>query len=147
MGGKKTKTTNTNTFAYQPNPGSADIDALRSMKAKADPNIPYLYAKLREKADNSYSNPLGSYTSPAVREAATRENGAGLAMDEAQAQQNSQNQAENINYGRQAGIAGMTAPQLVQTGGTQVTKTPKDWTQLIMGMASSAGQGAAMAGM
>lgn len=139
MGGKKQTTTQTNTYGWQASPGSADIDALRGMKAKADTSIPYLYARLRESADNSFKNPLGAYTSPAVRDAAARANSNGLGMQEAQAQQNSQNQADSVNFGRQAAVAGMTAPQLTQTGGTQVQKTPKDWMSLLTGGAGVAG--------
>jgi hypothetical protein len=147
MGSKKKTTTQSNTFAYQPGAQSADIDALRGLKAKADTSIPYQYARMRERQDNSYANPLGAYTSPAVRDAVSRNAGQGLAMDEAQAVRSSQQNADNINYGRQAGIAGMTAPQLVQTGGTQVQKTPKDWASLIMGGAQTGMQLGTMAGL
>lgn len=115
------------------------------MKAKPDSSIPYLYARLRESADNSYKNPLGAYTSPAVRDAAARANSNGLGMQEAQAVQNSQNQADSVNFGRQAAVAGMTAPQLTQTGGTQVQKTPKDWGSLLFGGQGVGGTAASLA--
>lgn len=146
MGSKKKTTTNTNTYGWQASPGSADIDALRGMKAKADTNIPYLYARMREKLGNSYNNPMGAYTSPAVRDAVSRNAGQGLALDEAQAVRASQQQADNVNYGRQAGVAAMTAPQLVQTGGTQVQKTPKDWGSLLFGGQGAGGTIASLAG-
>ena len=119
MGKRKQTTQQSNSFSYFTPPPTADVTALREMKVTADTSIPFNYAKQREEMQNSYRAPLGSYTSPAVQEALQRSAGRALAQDEAQAQMNSQAQADNINFGRQATIAGMTAPQFAQTGGTQ----------------------------
>jgi len=152
MGKRKTtqQSTQTNTYAYQTPPETADVTALRGMKAQVDPSIPYRYAKGREEYDNSWKNPLGSATSPAVREAASRVTNQRLAMDEGNTMSAAQNEADNTNFSRQAAIAGMTAPQLVQTGGTMngtTTQTGGFWSGLLqsaVGGASSAATAAAM---
>jgi hypothetical protein len=96
-----------------------EIAALKEMKATLDPTIPYNFAQQKEDFNNSYVNPLGAYTTPAVRDAAVRANNERMNVAQSQAVQGSQYNADNTNYGRTAGVAAMTAPQLVQTGGTQ----------------------------
>ncbi len=118
MGKKKNITTQENTYGHVDTPITPQIKALEAMKAKTDSSIPFNFSARRENLDNSYRNPLGSYTSPAVREAMQRNAGAGLAMQEAQAVQNSQYAADNTNFDRQALLAQMTTPKFVQTGGT-----------------------------
>ena len=127
--GKK-KTTQTNTYEYKAPPRTAEIDQLSKMKATADPSIPFTYAKMRQNNANSYMNPLGSATNPATAEAASRVTNNALAQDESQALQQSQFNADNANFGRTATVAGMTAPQLVQTGGTQ-TQSGGFWGSLL----------------
>lgn len=143
--GKK-KTTQTNTYSHVAPPETADVSALRNMKATADPSIPFQYAKMKQSMENSYRNPLGSATNPATMEAMSRATSQGLAQDQAQAQRESQFQADQANYNRQAAIAGMTAPQLVQTGGTQ-TQSGGFWSGLLqqgIGAGASLGSAALM---
>jgi hypothetical protein len=148
MGKKTTKTnqTQTNSYGWQAPPPTADVSALREMKATVNPSIPFQYAKQREALQNSYQNPLGSHTTPAVREAATRATNQAMAQDEAQANAASQFDADNQNFLRQSAIAEMTSPRLVQTGGTATGTTTQSggfWSGLLMnviGNASQAGQ-------
>lgn len=127
--GKK-KVTQTNTHSYMTPPPSADVNALREMRAVADPSIPFTYGKLRTQQANSFNNPLGSQTSAATREASNRATNQSLAMQEAQANEESQFNANNANFQRQATVAGFTQPQLVQTGGTQ-TSSGGFWSGLL----------------
>lgn len=122
------------------------------MKASADPSIPYMAGAARQELENSYNNPLGSYTSPAVHEALDRSAGQRLAMDAATATQASQREADNINYGRRAGEAAALAPQLIQTGGSssgsgtmQGTQTQSGgfWSGLLTAAIGGAAQGLA----
>lgn len=124
----KTKTTtnqqqqgsSTATYNWMPPPETADVQALRGMVSpvQVDPSISYGYASAREGLNNSYHNPLGAYTSPAVRDAANRSAGKRLAMDEAQAASASRLASQEARFGQQSYIAQLTDPRLVQTGGT-----------------------------
>lgn len=143
--GKK-KTTTTSTYDYKTRAKTADEEKLSNMKATVDPSIGYTYAKMRQNNANSYMNPLGSATNPATAEAAARVTNNALAQDESQAIQQSQFNADNANFNRTATVAGMTAPQLVQTGGTQ-TQSGGFWSGLLMnaiGAGSQVGSAALM---
>lgn len=147
MGKKKTTTnqTQTNTYGHVATPETPDIRALRDFKAVKDPSIPFQYGRRREFIDNSYKNPLGAATSPATRDAADRAVHQALSMDEAQANAESQYNADNQNFLRQSAIAEMTAPKFVQTGGTATGQTVQQggfWSGLLqsaVGQAAGAG--------
>jgi hypothetical protein len=122
---KKEKTTNT--VAWSPNPGSPDIDALRTQANKSvDYSTPVrnAYARAKSNLDRSYTNPLGAYTTAGVRDAAKRtqtsdlNQSMGLDLSNA-AQQNSAGQ-----YARYSDIAHLTAPQMYNSGGTRTTSDP-----------------------
>lgn len=145
MGKQKTK--QTVTHAWKAPPETADVSALREMKATADPSIPFQYSKARQNYANTFANPLGSYTSPSTKEAAARVTNQALAQDEAQALEQSQFNANNANFGRQATVAQMTAPTLVNTGGTQ-TQSGGFWSGLLqqgIGAGAQLGSAALMA--
>ena len=118
MGKQKAASQTTSTYNYAPPVQSADIDALRTMKASTNPSIPFEYAKRREMVDNEWSNPFGAAGSPAAQAAARRVTNNSLAQDEAQATAESQYNADQQNYARASGVAELTRPQLVQTAGT-----------------------------
>jgi hypothetical protein len=125
MGKKKTKTTSTNTYGWQQNPGSADQDAYRASINSAydtpDASIPFAFNNARESVKNRYSNPFGADYSPEVADAA-RYSGMNE-LNQAQGQAVRED-AFNRKQGKTAalgGLAQMTGPQLVQTGGTQNT--------------------------
>lgn len=142
MGKRKTTTTQQNTYGHIDTPITPQMQALQAMKAKADPNIPYYAATERKRLENSYSNPFGSYTPPAVQEALRRNTSQGLAQQEAQAMAESQFNADNANFNRQAMVAQMTQPKFVQTGGTSTqTQSGGFWGDLLLG--GTQGSGAA----
>lgn len=89
------------------------------MKATTDPTIPFRAAKQRQAMTQSYQNPFGSASTPATMEAMGRATNQAMDQQEAAETAASQFQADQSNFARQATIAGMTAPRLVQTGGTQ----------------------------
>lgn len=125
MGKKKAEENKTfnNTFDYKTAPVTPQTQAVFDMKAAKDPTIPYRYANMKKDYENSFNNPLGAYTTPAVREAANRSFGQHLAMDEAQANQKAQFNADNTNYARAVTEAQMTAPQLIQSRGNSTATT------------------------
>lgn len=130
----KTKSQTTNTYGYQPGAQSADIDALRGMKATVDPSIPYFFAQRRKDLEGSYNNPYGASTTPAVRDNAMRAASRGLDQAQGQAMSEAQYNADNSNFQRQGVIAGMTAPQLVQTGGSSTGTQTSGPTPLGLGL-------------
>lgn len=141
MGKKKTK--QTNTYEYKAPPNTADVSALREIKAVKNPSIPYEYARIKEQSENSYKNPLGAHTSAATRDAAGRAMSRSLSQSESQANAASEFDVNNQNFNRQAVIAGMTNPQLIQTGGT-TTQSGGFWSNLLMsGIGAGAGIGQA----
>jgi hypothetical protein len=158
LGTKKTKVNQTqtnqftNTYGWQTPPETADVTALRGQKATLDPSIPYRYANMKEEFANTYKNPFGAYTTPAVRDAATRSNNERLSMAQGQAMAEGHYAADNMNFARQAAIAEMTAPRMVQTGGTSngtvngtTTQSGGFWSGLITQAVGGAATGAGMA--
>lgn len=113
-------------------PDTPATTALQGMvKQGSDPSIPYAFAQRRQDVANSFQNPLGAYTTPAVRDAANRVTGEKLAMDESTAMQASKLAGDEAAFGRQATVAGLTSPRLVQTGGTSSGTSTADpgWGQ------------------
>ena len=122
MGKKKTTTTQTsnNTYGWQTPPTTPAVQELQTMVQKgSDPSIPYFFAQQREDLDNSFQNPLGAYTTSAVRDAASRTANERFGMAQSEAIKASNYSSNNQAFGQQSTIAGLTSPQLVQTGGTQ----------------------------
>ncbi len=115
---QQTQQTQANTYGYVDTPVTPQIQAVVDMKASTDPTIPYRYAAQRQQLADSYNNPFGAATSPAVRDAAARVTNQRLAMDEGQATAESQYNADQQNYARALTGAQLTAPKFVQTGGT-----------------------------
>lgn len=138
MGSKTTTKTNqtqsgtqTNTLGWSPNPGSADINTLRGMVAnpnEIDPTIAYNTAARRRDYNNTFKNPLGSYTTPAAREAAERSASRNMGIEEAVMASGARAAAQERAFGQQAHVAGMTAPVAYNsssssTGNLQGTST------------------------
>jgi hypothetical protein len=150
IGKKKTTTQQqqTNTYQYLTPPTTPAVTELQGMVQKgSDPSIPFHFAQQREDLANSYMNPLGAATSPAVRDAANRVAGQRLGMAEQEAIKASNFNANNQAFGQQSTIAGLTSPQLVQTGGTSSgtqTQSGGFWSGLLMqGINAGASVGAA----
>lgn len=117
IGGKK-KATTRNTYTQLPI--TPQIQALQGMvRQETDPSIPYQYAQRRQDLSNSYMNPLGAYTSSAVRDAASRVASDTLSMDEAEAVKDSRYQNKQAEFNRQAVIAGLTQPVNTSSTATQ----------------------------
>lgn len=111
----------TNTYGLGPQTNSADIQQLRGMVAnpnEVDPTIAYGYARARQDSDNSFRNPLGAYTTPAVRDAAGRSAGRAINQEAAVATSAGRREAQDRAFQQQSYIAGLTAPPVVQTGGS-----------------------------
>lgn len=99
-------------------PDSEDITALRGYRETLDPSIAHGYARRQSSLRNSYQNPLGQYTTPAMRDAALRSQEGDLEQEYGQAQRVGYNDMQQRTGQRLAGLAGLTAPRLTQTGET-----------------------------
>lgn len=126
---QNTNNTTANSYGWQANPGSADIDKLRSAQFEVDPGLSAQYGQLRNDMKRSFASPTGAYLSPQVRDAQMRSGQERLGRDEANAFRSGQFDVNRLNYGRDAAVAGMTAPTLTQTGSNStgsgtVTQTP-----------------------
>lgn len=137
--GKGPKTTQTNTYTQLP--VTPQVTQLQSMASQgSDPSIPFAYAQRREDINNSFQNPLGAYTSPAVRDASHRVANERMSIDESEAVKASKFNTDQANFGRQATVAGLTQP--VQTSGTSTTNP--GWGQYLnAGIGAGAQVGAA----
>jgi len=141
---KKKEQTQTNSYQYLTPPSTPATTQLQSMvqsPTQIDPSIPYSYGREREDYQNTFQNPLGAYTSPAVRDAAQRVMGERLSEGESAAEQSSRLASQGQAFGQQATVAGLTAPQLVQSGAISVTREPFDWLGAI-GTGASVGAAA-----
>lgn len=126
---QKSNNTTTSTFGREPGASSPDIDRLRNDKFEIDPGIAAQYGRQRADLNKSFAQPLGGYLSPQVRDAQMRSGNERLGRDEAQAMREGANDVNQLNFGRNAAVANLTAPPLVQRGSTstgsgQVSQSP-----------------------
>lgn len=118
---KQTQTSNnatTTSWGHIAPPNTPDLDNLRNRKFQVDPGISAQYSGLRSRLAKSFNSPTGAYYNPQVQEGILRSRNESLGQQEGQAFREGQFDVNKLNYGRDVAVAGMTAPQLVQTGGT-----------------------------
>jgi hypothetical protein len=145
---KKTKTTTTNSYGWQQNPGSADIDALRKQVGSSfdtpDPSIAYNFGAQRNKMMDRYQNPFGADYSPEVNDAVKYSGQNELDQMQGQAYREDAFNRKSGKINAMGSLAALTGPQLTQTGGTSntVQSTPM-WGQ-ILGAGAGIGQAALM---
>jgi hypothetical protein len=108
----------TATYGYQTPPTTPAVTKLAGAKFEVDPGLHAQYGKLRSKLKSGFNNPLGANYSPEVRDAIIRSGEERLGRDEAEAYRGGQYDANRLGYSRDVTVAGMSQPQLVQTGGT-----------------------------
>lgn len=143
MGGhpKTTTQTQANTYSQVVPQNTPDIDAFRKWEPQVDPGIGYQYARARDDLKDTYDNPLGAYTTPAVKEAALRSGLKDLNQQEGQAFRAGEYDVNAQKLGQLGGVAELTAPRIVQSGstGSQTTPGQSIWPTII---SSAAGVGA-----
>lgn len=123
MSKKKTKTERSDTTSYNNTATSSvgnspDLQAYRDWEPENDPSIPYRFAHERTHLQDSFSNPLGQYTTPAVREATQRAAEGNLMQQEGQAMRESQYDANNWTDQKLRFLGGLTAPRTSTSSGT-----------------------------
>jgi hypothetical protein len=130
-----------------PGAESPDIQTLRGTQFQMDPSIPYRAAAAKRNLYNTYQNPTGGYTTPAMQDMALRAGNRQIDEQAAQQARVGQYDVNQQNFQKNAYLASLTAPPLVQTGGTynqnQVQKTP--FSAKIMPAMQQGAMGAMMA--
>lgn len=109
----------TNQYGWEQNPGSEDITALRGYREQLDPSIAHNYSRRQSNLRNSFQNPLGQYTTPAMRDATLRSHEGELEQEYGQAQREGYSDMQRRTGQRLTGLASLTAPNMVSTGGSQ----------------------------
>ncbi len=109
---------NTSSYGWQAPPDTADVQALRNFQFSADPSVGYAFGSAKSAIGNSFNNPLGGVYSPQMRDAILRGSLSDLAMKESQAKTEANQALQGQQFGQRAAVAGLTAPRLVQTGGS-----------------------------
>lgn len=135
------KTKQTNTVAWSNPPATAATTALQGMVGQGtDYATPLRSAYAREKVsyDKSFNNPLGGLSTATIRDNSKRAHGAEmgqrLGMDLANAAQRSQ----AAQFGQQATVAGLTSPQMYQSGSTTKQSDPFGMAMALGGLGTSA---------
>jgi hypothetical protein len=149
MGKKKQKTqqTQTNTYQYMAPPSTPDTDAYRNSINQAydtpDPSIAYNFGAQRNKMMDRYQNPFGADYSPEVNDAVKYSGQNDLDQAQGAAYREDSFNRKNAKVGALGGLAGMTAPQLAQTGGTMSGTTTQSGGMLGQLIGAGAGIGSA----
>src|ERR1043165_8790950 len=121
MSSTKTNTstgTTTNQFQRMPGAESADIDRLRQQQFQVDPTIGYRAGAAKRQLNNTFINPLGGNSTPQRDEAIRRSMSRQIDEDAAIQSRAGQYDVNQQNYQKNAYLAGLTAPPLVQSGST-----------------------------
>ena len=149
MSKKKTKTqqTQTNTYAYQAPPDTKDTQAYRDSISQAydtaDPTIAYSFNNARNHVKDRYDNPFGANYSAEAADAAKYAGINELDQGQGAALQADAYNRKNAKVAALGGVAGLTAPQLVQTGGTMNGTTTQSGGMLGQILGAGAGIGSA----
>lgn len=135
MGSKKTTTTQQNQYGWQQMPDNPDIAALRAEVNKpiqVDPSLQYIYANRKKDLESDITNPFGnaSQYSPEMQNAMRYAGRNEIDQQYGQASKEAYSAAEQNKMNQRYALAGLTAPQLVQTGGTTIQKKPYNWGSL-----------------
>jgi hypothetical protein len=138
---QKQDTTSSVQWGYKTPPTTPAVEKLASDQFEVDPGLKYQYQDLKTRLRSGFDNPMGAAYNPTVKEAMIREGEEQLGQQEAQAYRQGQYDVNKLGYGRDVTVAGMTAPQLVQEGGTSkgtMTQSQSPWGAIAQGAATAA---------
>lgn len=119
-------------------------DSINNAYDTADPSIAYSFNNQRNKIKDRYDNPFGADYSPEVADAAKYAGTNELDQAQGAALQADAFNRKNAKVSALGGVAGLTAPNLVQTGGTMNGTTTQSGGMLgsILGAGASIGSAA-----
>lgn len=146
MGKKKTTTTSTATHGFYEQPKNADYETARSLVGGIDYQTPVKqsYGRLRNEIGESGNEFFGDNTPDSLRSRIKESRLFKATTDEGEALSSAvgmENQAKTNGY---MALGDATKPYFVQTGGTQVTETPRDYLGGALGIANTGARFAAM---
>lgn len=133
----------TTSYDYKTPPTTPALTKLADTKFEVDPGLHAQYSSLRNRLKSGFNNPLGADYNPEVRDAIIRSGEENLGQQEAEAYRGGQFDANRLGYSRDTTVAGMSAPNLVQTGGTNagtgtITQSQSPISGIISGAAAAA---------
>lgn len=143
---KKTKSNQKTSmsYGYMTPTDTPDIIAARQAAAAEegqDPGIQYRAARQKQALSKTLSNPFGANVSPETLEAMRYARESDIDQQAGQAAREDYFRRKQARFQRLYGMAGLTAPRLVQTGGTsQGTVSQPIWDSLLMGGIGAAAQ-------
>jgi tRNA A37 N6-isopentenylltransferase MiaA len=141
----KSKSKTTNTYAYQAPPQTQQMQqygqSINDAYDTPDPSIGYQFASARGRIDDRFDNPFGQDYSPEVQDAMKYSGHQQLDQAQGQAYREDAFRRKEGKLGHQAAYAGMTAPQLVQTGGTFQGSQSQPWGPALIGAAGTTAGG------
>jgi hypothetical protein len=144
-GPKQTQTVQqANTYAWQQTPSTQEIEDFKKWTPQIDPAIGYRYGQAENAIRDTYDNPLGAYETAQTRGAGLRANIKGLNQEKGEAFREAYGGVNAQRMGQLGMLAELTAPRLVQSGGTQTGTTQQSNNLLgpLIGAASSVGAAA-----
>jgi len=119
-------------------------ESAAAMKGRINPIIRGQYAGARRDLDKSFVNPMGAYTTQAMRDATLQAGRDELGQQEALAIQGAEFAADGSDFERQLAIAGLTSPRMVQTGGTTRESDPMGFLSGLISGGAQVGSAAYM---
>jgi hypothetical protein len=143
---QKSTQTSSASYGWEKSPITPEMQGVIDMSnqpAQINPAIQGAFGGIENEIKGSYNDPMGSYTTNAVREKSLRSNLMQMGTEKAKAMNEGYFDANQRKFGEKVTAAGMTAPQLVQTGstssGSQVTQQGGGfWSQVLPTVISGA---------
>lgn len=114
--------TGSTTQTTTPASDTPDINRLRSQQFQVDPSIGYRVGGAVRRMQSQFRNPLGGYATPAMRDAIMRSQERELMQMGGQQFREGQHDVNQLDYGRNALLAGLTQPT-TSTGTSQQSGT------------------------
>lgn len=139
MGSKKTQVQQ-NTPGWSVAPETADIGTLRGMVGGGDFATPIRnkYARAEQDLSRSYTNPMGAFTSPDVRDKAMRSQKLDMQQSLGIDLANAEQQNADAKFNRQATVAGMTSPTFYNAS-SKTTNPFTLWDGISLGLGTAGG--------
>ena len=108
-------------------PDTPDIIRARTDRAQIDPSIGYRLGESQRNLKDSFSNPLGGYTTPQILDAIMRSEGRELAQQAGQQTREGQFDVNRLNQSRNLALAGLTrGSQSTSSGQSKGTVTQSE---------------------
>lgn len=114
-----TESTSNNEYAWKDKPSWQGLQDLQAWRPESDPSIDANFAEQQRNLERSFVSPTGSYMTPELREQQMRSGTQQIGQNRAIAKRADQYGQNQLRLGQLGQAAGLGAPELVQTKGTQ----------------------------